>query len=57
MWVIYSTRKLGQVIYNNPEYVSYVRQELKSLNKLEIALISQQLLFKKNNYHGKRKNA
>ena len=35
-----------QPVYNKLE-ISYVPQELKSLNKLEIALISQRLLFKK----------
>ena len=44
-----------QAVYNKLE-ISDVPQELKSLNKLEIALISQRLLFKKNSYHGERKN-
>ena len=45
-----------QTVYNKLE-ISYVSQELKSLTKLEIALISQRLLLKKNSYHGKRTNA
>ena len=36
----------SQAIYNKLE-ISYVPQELKSLNKLEIALISKRLLLKK----------
>lgn len=45
-----------QLVYNKLD-ISDVPQELKPLNKLEIALIFQQLLIQKNSYHDKRTNA
>ena len=46
---------LCQIVYNKFG-ILYVPQEFKSLNKLEIALISQRLIVNKNSYHDEKTN-
>ena len=57
IFVQYVKRKLTKIPYQavfNKLEISGVHQELKTLNKLEIALISQRLLFKKITIMSKR---